>query len=59
MEKERNKDVKASENNWTWWLWLMTGLSLAAFVLSAILSWHYLSGISIAGCGGEVHVNRF
>ncbi len=30
----------------------MTGLGLVAFVLSAILSWHYLSGISIAGCGG-------
>lgn len=30
----------------------MAGLSMVALVLSSILSWHYFSGISIAGCGG-------
>ena len=30
----------------------MTGLNILALVLSAILSWHYLKGGSMAGCGG-------
>ena len=30
----------------------MTGLNTLALVLSAILSWHYLMGGSMAGCGG-------
>jgi uncharacterized membrane protein len=30
----------------------MTGLNILALVLSAILSWHYLVGGSMVGCGG-------
>jgi len=30
----------------------MTGLIIIALVLSVIMSWHYLSGESMAGCGG-------
>ena len=30
----------------------MTGLNIIALVLTMIMSWHYLTGVSIAGCGG-------
>ena len=30
----------------------MTGLNILALVLSTIMSWHYLTGGSMAGCGG-------
>src|SRR5512137_1317376 len=30
----------------------MTGLNIIALVLTMIMSWHYLTGGSIAGCGG-------
>jgi len=35
-----------------WWRWVITGLNILALVLSAILSWHFLRGGSMAGCGG-------
>jgi uncharacterized membrane protein len=38
--------------SWPWWRWLMMVLTLAALVLSSIMSWHYLAGGSMAGCGG-------
>jgi uncharacterized membrane protein len=37
---------------WPWWRWVLTGLSLLALALSAYLSWHYLVGGSVIGCGG-------
>lgn len=34
------------------WRWILTGLNILALVLSVILSWHYLEGGSMVGCGG-------
>jgi uncharacterized membrane protein len=39
-------------NAWPWWRWVLTGLSALAALLSIFLSWHYLSGENMAGCGG-------
>ncbi len=36
---------------WPWWRWALMGLSAMALVLSAYLSWHYLVGGSVLGCG--------
>jgi uncharacterized membrane protein/protein-disulfide isomerase len=36
---------------WPWWRWLLTGLSVLGLTLSAYLSWHYLEGGSVIGCG--------
>jgi uncharacterized membrane protein len=38
--------------SWPWWRWVLTGLSALALALSAYLSWHYLVGGSVIGCGG-------
>jgi uncharacterized membrane protein len=38
--------------SWPWWRWIMMVLTLLALVLSSIMSWHYLVGGSMAGCGG-------
>jgi uncharacterized membrane protein/protein-disulfide isomerase len=38
--------------SWPWWRWVLTGLSTLALALSAYLSWHYLVGGSVIGCGG-------
>ncbi len=38
--------------SWPWWRWILTGLSSLALALSAYLSWHYLVGGSVIGCGG-------
>ncbi len=46
-----NKLVRIKQT-WPWWGWLLTGLNILALILSAIMSWHYLAGGSIAGCGG-------
>ena len=37
---------------WPWWRWILTGLNTLALVLSTMLSWHYLEGGSMVGCGG-------
>ena len=37
---------------WPWWRWVLAGLTTLALVLTVIMSWHYLAGGSIAGCGG-------
>lgn len=37
--------------SWPWWRWVLTGLSSLALVLSVYLSWHYLMGKSMIGCG--------
>ncbi len=42
-------DVRRS---WPWWRWTMIGLITLALVLSVVLSWHYLVGGSMIGCGG-------
>jgi len=48
VDKRTNK----TRQTWPWWRWLITGLSTLAAVLSISLSWHYLSGGSMIGCGG-------
>ncbi|MBN2172510.1 MAG: thioredoxin domain-containing protein [Bacteroidales bacterium] len=40
------------QKSWPAWRYFLTGLNLLALVLSAIMSWHYLAGGSMAGCGG-------
>ncbi len=42
----------APSKSWPWWRWALTGLSALALALSAYLSWHYLMGGSVIGCGG-------
>ncbi len=37
--------------SWSWWSLILTGLNILALVLSAIMSWHYLVGGAMAGCG--------
>jgi uncharacterized membrane protein len=39
-------------DSWPWWRWALTGLSSLALALSLYLSWHYLEGGSVIGCGG-------
>lgn len=48
MKKEKASGL----NLWPWWRWLMTGLNIAALALTAVMSWHHLTGGSMAGCGG-------
>ena len=38
--------------SWPWWRWGLTGLSALALALCAYLSWHYLTGGTVIGCGG-------
>lgn len=37
---------------WPWWRWILTGLNVLALVLSSVLSWHFIMGGSMIGCGG-------
>jgi uncharacterized membrane protein len=47
-----NKDNIRVQKSWPLWRLTMTGLNIIALVLTMIMSWHYLTGGSIAGCGG-------
>ncbi len=40
------------QRSWPWWRWILTGLNTLALILSVVMSWHYLVGGSMAGCGG-------
>jgi uncharacterized membrane protein len=44
--------VRTTGKYWPWWRWIMTGLNMLALVLSAIMSWHFLVGGLMVGCGG-------
>jgi uncharacterized membrane protein len=48
----RFKEGSRTQKYWTGWRLIMTGLNIIALVLSIILSWHYLKGGSMIGCGG-------
>jgi uncharacterized membrane protein/protein-disulfide isomerase len=37
---------------WPGWRWALTGLILLALALSSYLSWHYVVGGAVIGCGG-------
>jgi uncharacterized membrane protein/protein-disulfide isomerase len=45
-------DSNRLQRSWPLWRWILTGLNILALVLSLILSWHYLKGGSMVGCGG-------
>jgi len=47
-----NKDSILVQKSWPWWRLTMTGLNIIALVLTMIMSWHYLTGGSMAGCVG-------
>lgn len=47
----REDFVNNNERSWPAWRWVTTGLNILALVLSAILSWHFLRGGTMAGCG--------
>jgi uncharacterized membrane protein len=46
------KNRTSIQRSWPWWRWILTGLNTLALVLSAIMSWHYIAGGSMVGCGG-------
>jgi len=46
------KDITSYQRPWPWWRWILTGLNTLALSLSIIMSWHYLMGGSMVGCGG-------
>src|SRR5579872_2063068 len=39
--------------SWPWWHRALTGLSALGLAFSSYLSWHYLTGGSVIGCGGD------
>lgn len=47
-----NQDSIHDLKLWPWWRLTMTGLNIIALILTIVMSWHYLTGGSIAGCGG-------
>ncbi len=47
-----NKEMTHFRRSWPWWRRVLTGLSALGLALSAYLSWHYLMGGSVIGCGG-------
>ncbi len=47
-----NKRRIDNKQFWPWWRLTITGLNIMALVLSVIMSWHYLRGGSMIGCGG-------
>ncbi|MFN8206838.1 MAG: vitamin K epoxide reductase family protein [Bacteroidales bacterium] len=47
--------IKGKQHNhpvWLWWRIIFTGLSLFALAMSALLSWHFITGENMTGCGG-------
>ena len=40
------------QRSWPWWRIVFTGLNVLALALTVILSWHYLKGGIMIGCGG-------
>jgi uncharacterized membrane protein len=40
------------QRSWPWWRLILTGLNTLALVLSIIMSWHFLAGGTMIGCGG-------
>jgi uncharacterized membrane protein len=47
-----DKDNIPISHSWPWWRWVITGLNTLTLVLSAVLSWHYINGGTMIGCGG-------
>ena len=47
-----DKEMTRARLPWPWWRWAQLGLISLALALSAYLSWHYLAGGQVIGCGG-------
>lgn len=47
------KEMPCLRPSWPWWRCVLTGLSSLGLALSVYLSWHYLIGGSVIGCGGN------
>ena len=47
-----DKNMTGARGSWPWWRWVLLGLISLALALSAYLSWHYLTGVTVIGCGG-------
>jgi len=45
------KQMTRTRESWPWWRWVLSGLMLIALALSSYLSWHYLAGGTVIGCG--------
>ena len=45
-------EMTRTREAWPWWRWVLLALISLALALSAYLSWHYLTGGAVAGCGG-------
>ncbi|MBN1972778.1 MAG: thioredoxin domain-containing protein [Sedimentisphaerales bacterium] len=52
MVPYKDKEMTCFRRSWPWWRWVLTGFSILALALSAYMSWHYLAGGSVIGCGG-------
>ncbi len=48
----KSEDTNRLQKSWPWWRLVLTVLNIIALLLSLILSWHYLSGDTLAGCIG-------
>jgi uncharacterized membrane protein/protein-disulfide isomerase len=46
-----DKETTRARERWPWWRWALLGLISLALVLSVYLSWHYLIGGWVIGCG--------
>ena len=47
--------IKGKKHNhpvWSWWRITFAGLSFFALAMSVVLSWHFLTGEKMPGCGG-------
>ncbi|MBN2684509.1 MAG: vitamin K epoxide reductase family protein [Pontiellaceae bacterium] len=44
------KNTRHIREIWPWWRWLISALSVVAFLLSMYLGWHYLTGTPTIGC---------
>lgn len=44
------KTIRTRES-WPWWRWVLLGLISLGLALSGYLSWHYLTGGQVIGCG--------
>jgi uncharacterized membrane protein/protein-disulfide isomerase len=52
LELTSFRNYEHHQQLWPWWRILLMGLNILALMLTVVLSWHYLAGISLLGCGG-------
>lgn len=49
----RGKKESSIKLAWPWWRLMLITLTIFALAISLILSWHFITGDPMAGCGGE------